>query len=290
LGQESGTLEANEQRMTPADDAVEPAGDRGSAISVQGIHHVYTSEQTGDRVNAIGSIDLEITDGEFVTILGPSGCGKSTLLYLIAGLLRPTAGTITVHGKRVTGPGRERGIVFQEYALLPWKNVRANVALGLKIQGMPRAKRNAVAQEFIDLVGLGGFEEKFPHELSGGMRQRTAVARTLAANPEVVLMDEPFAAVDAHTRMSLQEELVRIWRTTGKTVVFVTHSVDEAAFLGDRVVVLSRPPSTVQEIVSVATPRDARRSSEVNHAHAVIVARLLSAMDGDAGRAVSQAP
>ncbi|MBA2632730.1 MAG: ABC transporter ATP-binding protein [Chloroflexi bacterium] len=256
-------------------------GSSDVAISVRGIHHVYTSEQTGEHVTAIGSIDLEVSEGDFVCILGPSGCGKSTLLYLIAGLLRPTAGEISVKGGRVTAPGRDRGIVFQEYALLPWKNLRANVALGPKIQGMRRAERNAVAQEFIDLVGLGGFEDKFPHELSGGMRQRAAVARTLAADPEVVLMDEPFAAVDAHTRMSLQEELVRIWRATGKTIVFVTHSVEEAAYLGDRVVVLSRPPSQVQEIVTVTTPRAERRSSEVNHAHAGIVAGLLGAMEMD---------
>lgn len=261
-------------------------GPSDAAISVRGIHHVYTSEQTGERVHAIESIDLEVSEGELVCILGPSGCGKSTLLYLIAGLLRPTAGEIYVEGKRVTAPGRDRGIVFQEYALLPWKNVRANVALGPKIQGMRRTERNVVAQEFIDLVGLTGFEAKFPHELSGGMRQRVAVARTLAADPEVVLMDEPFAAVDAHTRMSLQEELVRIWRTTRKTIVFVTHSVEEAAFLGDRVVVLGRPPSQVQEIVTVTTPRGDRRSSEVNHAHAGIVSGLLRAMSGDALRRV----
>jgi NitT/TauT family transport system ATP-binding protein len=256
-------------------------GSSDAAIWIRGIHHVYTSEQTGERVIAIGSIDLEVSEGELVCILGPSGCGKSTLLYLIAGLLRPTAGEISVRGERVTAPGRDRGIVFQEYALLPWKSVRSNVALGPKIQGMRRAERNAVAQEFIDLVGLGGFEDKFPHELSGGMRQRVAVARTLAADPEVVLMDEPFAAVDAHTRMSLQEELVRIWRTTGKTIVFVTHSVEEAAYLGDRVAVLSRSPSQVQEIVTVTTPRSERRSSEVNHAHAGIVAGLLRAMYTD---------
>lgn len=260
------------------------AGPSDAAISVRGIHHVYTSEQTGERVNAIGSIDLEVSEGEFVCVLGPSGCGKSTLLYLIAGLLRQTAGEISVKGEGVTGPGRDRGIVFQEYALLPWKNVRANVALGPKIRGMRRAERNAVAQEFIDLVGLGGFEDKFPHELSGGMRQRAAVARTLAGDPEVVLMDEPFAAVDAHTRMSLQEELVRIWRATGKTIVFVTHSVEEAAYLGDRVVVLSRPPSVVREIVTVTTPRAERRSSEVHHAHASIVAGLLRAMEMNVAR------
>jgi NitT/TauT family transport system ATP-binding protein len=268
-------------RTEPVSTELGTTGSSDAAISVRGIHHVYTSEQTGERVTAIGSIDLEVSEGDFVCILGPSGCGKSTLLYLIAGLLRPTAGEISVKGERVTAPGRDRGIVFQEYALLPWKNLRSNVALGPKIQGMRRAERNAVAQEFIDLVGLGGFEDKFPHELSGGMRQRAAVARTLAADPEVVLMDEPFAAVDAHTRMSLQEELVRIWRTTGKTIVFVTHSVDEAAYLGDRVVVLSRSPSQVQEIVTVTTPRTERRSSEVNHAHAGIVAGLLRSMYTD---------
>ena len=263
---------------------------KDAAISVRGIRHIYTSEQTGERVHAIESIDLEISEGEFVCILGPSGCGKSTLLYLAAGLLRPTGGEIYVEGKLVTAPGRDRGIVFQEYALLPWNTVRANIALGPKIQGVRRAERNKIAQEFIDLVGLTGFEEKYPHELSGGMRQRVAVARTLAADPRVVLMDEPFAAVDAHTRMSLQEELVRIWRATGKTIVFVTHSVEEAAFLGDRVVVLSRPPSHVQEIVTVATPREDRRTTEVNPAHAAIVARLLSAMsEGRAPVAVAPA-
>lgn len=249
------------------------------AIAVRSVHHVYTSEQTGERVNAIASIDLDISEGEFVCILGPSGCGKSTLLYLIAGLLRPTSGEILVNGDRVTAPGRDRGIVFQEYALLPWKSVRANIALGPKLRGMRREERNALAQEYIDLVGLSGFEEKFPHELSGGMRQRAAVARTLAADPEVVLMDEPFAAVDAHTRMSLQEELVRIWKATGKTILFVTHSVEEAAYLGDRVVVLSRPPSRVQEIVRVDTARDARRSGEANQAHAEVLATLMRLMN-----------
>ncbi len=258
-----------------------PDVDTQAAISIRGINHTYINEQTGQRVHAIDSVDLEVSEGEFVCILGPSGCGKSTLLYLIAGLLRPTGGEIYVKGRRVTAPGRDRGIVFQEYALLPWKNVRANVALGLKIQGVSRKSRNETAQEFIDLVGLSGSEEKFPHELSGGMRQRVAVARTLAANPEVVLMDEPFAAVDAHTRMSLQEELIRIWRTTGKTILFVTHSVEEAAFLGDRVTVLSQPPSVVQEDVVVTTPREERRTGEVNNAHATIVADLLGAMSGE---------
>lgn len=241
-----------------------------ATIAIEGLRHEYVNQQTGEKVLAIENIDLTIDEEELVCILGPSGCGKSTLLYLVAGLRLASGGDIRLDGRSVTGPGSDRGMVFQEYALLPWKNVQNNVALGLKFKGVGKEQRNATAREYIEMVGLEGFEEKFPHELSGGMRQRVAVARTLAADPRVVLMDEPFAAVDAQTRMSLQRLLVELWRDTRKTILFVTHSVDEAAFLADRVVVLAPRPSHVREIVEIKTPRNERRGGVgVNHAETV---------------------
>ncbi len=262
---------------TPAVRATDRSGvsATGSAagISVRSLRHEYVDEQSGHRVLAIERLDLDIADGEFVCILGPSGCGKSTLLYLIAGLLQPSEGEIRVDGRLVRGPGRDRGIVFQEYALLPWKTVLANVSLGPKLRGVGRAERDRIANAYLDLVGLHDFGSSYPHQLSGGMRQRVAVARTLAADPRVVLMDEPFAAVDAQTRLTLQEETSRIWRETRKTIVFVTHAVDEAAFLGDRVVVLAPRPGRVKEIVDVEVSRDARTRTNPDYDH--LVNRLL---------------
>jgi NitT/TauT family transport system ATP-binding protein len=252
---------------------------RPAAIGIRGLRHEYVDRRTGSSVLAIEDLDLDVEDGEFVSILGQSGCGKTTLLYLIAGLLRPTVGEIRVDGIPVRGPGRDRGVVFQDYALLPWKTVLDNVGLGPKLRGVSKAERDAIARRFVVLVGLEGFEEKYPHELSGGMKQRVAVARTLAADPRAVLMDEPFAAVDAQTRITLQHELVRIWRTTAKTILFVTHSVEEAAFLADRVVVLRPRPSRIQEIVPIATPRDARTPEHAGHA--AVLARLLRSIRGN---------
>ncbi len=217
------------------------------------------SDPRGRRLRALDGATLHVRENEFCCVLGPSGCGKSTLLYLIAGLQRPTRGRVVVDGRPVTGPGADRGLVFQEYALLPWRTVHENVALGLKIRGIAPSERDAVARRFIELIGLRGFEDKFPHELSGGMRQRVAVARTLANSPQVVLMDEPFAAVDAQTRTNLQEELTRIWSRTKVTVIFVTHNVDEAIFLGDRVLVMTPRPGRVQAIVPVDVPREERQ-------------------------------
>jgi NitT/TauT family transport system ATP-binding protein len=188
-----------------------------------------------------------------VTLVGPSGCGKTTLLKALAGFIRPTEGTIFCDGKPVREPGRERGVVFQELAILPWRTVRRNIGHGLEIARVPKAEREATVQRLVDLMGLGGFEERYPHELSGGMRQRVAVARTWAADPDVILMDEPFAAVDAMTRLTLQEELGRLCATTRKTVFFITHSVDEAVFLGDRVLVMTRRPGTIK--AEIALPR-----------------------------------
>jgi NitT/TauT family transport system ATP-binding protein len=227
-------------------------------ISVDDLSIVYPDRSGKGMVTALHSVDLSVGQDEFVTILGPSGCGKSTLLFTIAGLITPSSGRVAVNGKAVSGPGPDRGVVFQDYALLPWRTVRQNIALGLKIKGIPKAKRHEVADEYIELFGLAGFGDRYPHELSGGMRQRVAVARTLANTPEVVLMDEPFAAVDAQTRSVLGEELARISATHRMTVAFVTHSVEEAVLLGDRLVVMTPRPGRIGAVLDVPVPRAER--------------------------------
>jgi NitT/TauT family transport system ATP-binding protein len=211
----------------------------------------------------LDEFNLSVSEGEFVTIVGPSGCGKSTLLDIIAGLSRPKGGSIYIDGKKITGPALDRGFVMQQYALLPWRTVSHNIELGLEVKGVPRKIRAEISRKYIDLVGLQGFEKSFPHELSGGMRQRVAIARSLAYDPEVLLMDEPFAAVDAQTRGVLQDELMRIWEETGKTIIFVTHSIEEAALLADRVVVMSTQPGRVKAIIQVDLPRP-RNSAQMN--------------------------
>ena len=227
------------------------------------------------RFTALDSIGLEIAAGEFIVLVGPSGCGKSTLLDLLGGLTRPTAGRILLDGRPVTGPGLDRGIVFQQYALLPWRAAQGNVEFGLEATGVPRRQRSARAREFLELVGLSGFEDRHPHELSGGMRQRVAIARSLAYDPDVLLMDEPFAALDAQTRESLQDELLRIWQRTGKTVVFITHGIEEAVYLGQRVAVMTSRPGRIKQIVPVAlgsrTATDDLRSSPefARHRHEI---------------------
>lgn len=232
-------------------------------IRVAGLRHQYRSND-GRQVPALDHVSFEVAEGELVTVVGPSGCGKSTLIHIIAGLIRPAAGDLFVDGRRVRGPGSDRGVVFQELAILPWRTVRRNIGHGLEIAGVPGPARETIVARYIDLVGLRGFEDRYPHELSGGMKQRVAVARTLAPDPNVILMDEPFAAVDAQTRITLQEELLRISVVTKKTILFVTHSVDEAVFLGDRVMVLTRRPGTVKESVTVPLPRGARSWDVVN--------------------------
>jgi NitT/TauT family transport system ATP-binding protein len=227
-------------------------------IAVRGLRHEYHNPFTRERVVALDGVDLEVAAGEFLTVVGPSGCGKSTLLGILAGLVPPTRGEVLLDGRPVTGPGPDRGVVFQEFAILPWRTVERNIAHGLEIRRVPRAERAATVRRFVEMVGLTGFERKYPHELSGGMKQRGAVARTLAANPEVMLMDEPFAAVDAQTRITLQEELNAIAQATKKTILFVTHNVEEAVFLGDRCCVLSRHPGRVKALVPVPIPRAQR--------------------------------
>src|SRR5438270_3203920 len=205
-----------------------------SQIIVEGVDHVYRPPR-GRAVRALEKVSLGVREREFLALLGPSGCGKSTLLYMIGGFLPIETGAIKVDGRPVTGPGPDRGIVFQHFALFPWKTVRANILYGLERQRLPRAERERRAQAFIDLVGLHGFEDSYPSQLSGGMKQRTAIARTLAFDPDILLMDEPFGALDAQTRALMQTELLNIWKRTPKTVIFVTHDVQEAVYLADRV-------------------------------------------------------
>jgi len=213
------------------------------------------SVDTDRAVEALKNFDLEVRQNEFVVLLGPSGCGKSTLLYLIAGLEDLTGGTIESHGVPVSAPDSDRSLIFQESSLYPWLSVIENVTFGLKLRGMAKAERRGIAKEMLIKVGLGGFEEKRPDELSGGMRQRAAVARALAMEPSVLLMDEPFAALDVQTRSKLQDFLIQVWRDSGASVLFVTHHIDEAMALADRVVVMTARPGTIKSIVPIDLPR-----------------------------------
>jgi len=231
--------------------------------NINRVYHLKKSRGEGPReFVALKDINLHVREGEFLALVGPSGCGKSTLLDILAGLARPTSGVVSIDGKTITGPALDRGIVLQGYALFPWRTVRENVEFGLEIKKVPKGERRTISSRFVKLVGLEGFEDRFPHELSGGMKQRVAIARALAYDPEVLLMDEPFAAVDAQTRESLQDELLRIWEETKKTIVFVTHSIEEAVFLADRVAVLTANPGTVKEVVTIDLPRP-RHNSDI---------------------------
>jgi NitT/TauT family transport system ATP-binding protein len=228
-----------------------------SGISFRAVSHTYRPKR-GAPLLALDGVSLEVREREFLAILGPSGCGKSTLLYLLGGFLPIEAGEILVGGRAVVGPGRDRGIVFQSFALYPWKTVRQNVLYGLEKQRLPRRVRERRAQELIELVHLDGFANSYPAQLSGGMKQRVAIARTLATDPEILLMDEPFGALDAQTRALMHEELLAIMRRTPKTVLFVTHDVREAVALADRVAVMSARPGRVKEIVDIRAPGAAR--------------------------------
>ena len=232
------------------------------AIPMIEIDHVSQVFQTSSRQDhlALSDISLSIDDGAFVSILGPSGCGKSTLLYIVGGFVNPTQGVTRMKGSPITGPGPDRGPVFQEFALFPWKSVLGNVMYGPRQQGVKAADAEAQARALIEMVGLKGFEHFYPKELSGGMKQRVALARTLAYHPAVLLMDEPFGALDAHTRTRLQNDLLNIWERDRKTVLFVTHSVDEAVFLSDKVVMMSRSPGRIKKIIDIDLPRPRRRT------------------------------
>jgi NitT/TauT family transport system ATP-binding protein len=233
----------------------------GRVIEVRGLRKTFQGGRRLRSLTILEGLDLTVQDEEFVCLLGPSGCGKTTLLRILAGLLTYEAGTVLVDGHVVTRPGPDRAMVFQNFALLPWADVLTNIAFGLELRGVPRAERMDVARRHLEAVGLAGFERHFPRELSGGMQQRVGLARALAVDPKTLLMDEPFGSVDAQTRRVLQEDLVRLQQENRRTVVFVTHSMEEAVRMGDRVLLMSPPPSRVVESMEVRFPRP--RSAEV---------------------------
>ncbi|HWD22900.1 MAG TPA: ABC transporter ATP-binding protein [Burkholderiales bacterium] len=226
---------------------------RPVALEASRLTKVYV--RNGTPLEVVNVERLTVREGEFITVIGPSGCGKSTLLHMIGGFIPADGGTVEVYGSRVSGPGPDRGMMFQEFALFPWKTVAGNVAWGLETQGFSREKTDETVRKYLEMMGLWDFRHHFPAELSGGMKQRAALARVLAFDPKVLLMDEPFGALDAQTREVMQGELTLLWERTGKTVVFVTHDIEEAVYLGDRVVVLTGRPARVKEEVEVALPR-----------------------------------
>jgi NitT/TauT family transport system ATP-binding protein len=225
----------------------------GSNIIIKGVNKVFESD--GREVVALRDISLDIPEGQFTCLLGPSGCGKSTLLNAVAGFAPPSTGTITAGGRPVSGPGPDRGMVFQEYALFPWMTVEQNIGFGLEIKGVPRDEGRRIVQELLKMLSLSDFRQRYPKDLSGGMRQRVAIARVLALDSPIMLMDEPFGALDALTRRNLQDELLRIWAELKKTILFVTHSIEEAIYLADRIVVMTYRPGTVKRDMLVELPR-----------------------------------
>jgi NitT/TauT family transport system ATP-binding protein len=237
---------------------------RGFMVEIQGVSKSFhkTVKESKSELKALADVSLSIRANEFLSIIGPSGCGKTTLLKMIDGLIPYDSGKILIDGKPVTAPGPDRAVVFQSFALLPWRTVLANVEFSLELRHLPKEERTKITRDYLKRVGLAEFENHYPHELSGGMQQRAGLARALAVNPSILLMDEPFGAVDAQTRQLLQEELLELWQRERKTVIFITHSMDEAVYLSDRVVVMTPRPGTVAEILDVPLPRP-RVSDEV---------------------------
>jgi NitT/TauT family transport system ATP-binding protein len=229
-------------------------------LTVDALGKRYSSH--GADTPALVDINLDVRDGEFVCLLGPSGCGKSTLLKIVAGLIPATSGTVVIDGKAIDGPGPDRAVVFQDYALFPWMTVRDNVEFGLEARKLARPARREISDRLLGVVGLSDFAGRYPHHLSGGMKQRVSIARALAVDPSLLLMDEPFGALDAQTRQSLQDELLRIWRDYRKTVIFVTHSIEEAIYLSDRIAVMTARPGRIKEVVSIDEPRPRDMTSE----------------------------
>jgi ABC-type nitrate/sulfonate/bicarbonate transport system ATPase subunit len=226
-------------------------------VEIQGVSKIYqkTVKDSTTEIEALSNVDLSIRANEFLSIIGPSGCGKTTLLKMIDGLIPYDSGSISINGKKIHGPGPDRAVVFQTFALLPWRTVLANVEFSLEFRRIPPKQRTDIARDYLTRVGLSDFANHYPHELSGGMQQRAGLARALAVSPEILLMDEPFGAVDAQTRQLLQEELLELWQRERKTVIFITHSMDEAVYLSDRVVVMTPRPGRVAEVLDVPLPR-----------------------------------
>jgi NitT/TauT family transport system ATP-binding protein len=232
-------------------------------IAIEGKIVIEGLSKRFDDVLAVENIDLTIAAGDFVSVVGPSGCGKSTLLYMLGGFIRPTAGRLLADGKAIVKPGVDRGIVFQDYALFPWLTVEQNIAYGLQMKKSSQDEIRETVARYIDVIGLGGFEKRYPRELSGGMRQRVALARTFAYGPDILLLDEPFGALDSQTREIMQDELLRLWRTTNKTIVMVTHDVGEAVYLSTKVCVMSKRPGRIIETYTIALEHTESREAVV---------------------------
>ncbi len=246
-------------------------------FKIRNIGNSRNNGNTSNELIALGGVNLSINKGEFISIVGPSGCGKSTFLDLVGGLSKPSEGNIYIDGKPVEGPGLDRGIVFQQYALFPWRTALGNVEFGLESQNIPKNKRREIAQKYLSLVGLYSFEDRYPYELSGGMKQRVAIARALAFDPDILLMDEPFGALDAQTSEILQRELLHIWEETHKTILFITHSIDEAVFLSDRVAIMTARPGVIKKWK--ISPYQERRDSKMTSSHP----RILLSQDTNSG-------
>lgn len=256
-------------------------------ICVEHLEKIFLS-QNDMKINALADINLCVSENEFLCILGPSGCGKSTLLRIIAGLEDASSGNVFYNGQEHIKPRREIGMVFQSYSLMPWLNVLDNIALGLNFAGMNKTKRLSIAEKHLDMIGMSSFGKAFPHELSGGMQQRVAIARALANNPDVLLMDEPFGALDAYTRIIMQRELLRIWEQHKKTIIFVTHSVDEAVYLADRIILMSGSPDRgspgrIKKEIMVTIPRVRNRS---NSCYGELTTELFALLEGQQGEIV----
>ena len=259
-----------------------------NVLSIRGVSRTF-EDARGRRTPALLPIDFDVRENDFVTILGPSGCGKSTLLRIVAGLDVPSSGQVLLDGQPIEGPGADRGMVFQSYTLFPWLTVAQNIRFGLRERGVPEARQKAICDDYVAKVGLSGFEDHYPKQLSGGMQQRTAIARALANDPRILLMDEPFGALDNQTRVLMQELLLAIWEADRKTVLFVTHDIDEAIFMANRVAVFSARPGRIKSEVAVDLPHPRRYTMKTSVAFMEIKARLTEEIRAEALAAVAEA-
>ena len=258
-------------------------------IEIKGIGRRFNTRD-GGSFEALKDVSFSVKDKEFFSIIGPSGCGKTTLLKMVAGLIRPTAGAIEIDGREVAGPGNDRAMVFQHFVLLPWADILTNIGFGLELRGMSRKESREAARPFLERVGLTRFADHYPHELSGGMQQRVGLARALAVAPDILLMDEPFGALDAQTRQLMQEDLMRLWDEEQKTVIFVTHSMDEAAYLSDRVLVMDTHPGAVREILDVPLARPRGEEVRVTPVFTELTAHMWHELRGMMGDPSAPAP
>lgn len=259
-------------------------------LETRGLRMEYVRQRDGSRFVALDNVNVQIEASKFVAVVGPSGCGKTTFIKIVDGLIKPTAGQILIDGRQVRGPGIDRAMVFQEPSLLPWRNVLDNVTYGLECQGRADSASRIRARELIKLVGLGNFESHYPHELSGGMQQRCNLARALAVDPEILIMDEPFAALDAQTRELMQDELLRIWRETRKTVLFVTHQINEAVYLADQVLVFGARPGSIREVVDIDLPRPRPLTIKRSSAFLDYEDRIWAKIEREARQTMNEAP